>query len=427
MSHNHAQLHSIFRELVGAEHTRPGTSEDSVDGCEPGIVVAPETPEQAAAVLKAAAAAGLSVLPRGGGTKMLWGNRPRGADVILSTARLNRLIAHAHGDMTASAEAGMTIATLQNTLSRHGQMLALDPAWPWHATLGGVLATDSSGPLRVRYGTLRDLVIGITVALPDGTVARAGGNVVKNVAGYDLMKLWTGSLGTLGLATSITVRSHPLPAHSASLVARITTPAGAQAFLLTMLDSPLTPTGLQIVSREEGYDLFARFAGIEASVVAQSHAFTERVRAAGLAIDALDESQAELAWQAHAAIYHAPTSAIIGRFSVLPTALATTLETVQQLARRLRLVARVVVQGTGTGLFRFEGDNEETLAAALGVARARITAGGGSVVVHHAPTLLKQRLDVWGPPGDALPVMRRVKAEFDPSGIMNPGRYIGGI
>ena len=421
------RLTRLFEPLVGPEHVRPADARDLVDGRQPAVVVAPATDEEAGSVLRAANDAGVAVIPRGGGTKLGWGNPPRGADLILSTERLDRLVAHAHGDMTAIGEAGLTIAALQEALAAHGQMLALDPAWPERATLGGVVATDASGPLRVRYGALRDLVIGIGVALPDGTLAKGGGAVVKNVAGYDLMKLWTGSLGTLGLITSVTLRLHPLPATVTSLVVQAPSAAAAAALVLDINASTLTPTGLQIVSRTEGYDILVRFAGIEASVVAQGRTLVERARLQGLPARTLDEARSLLVWRAHATIYDDPTGAVVARASVLPASIAATLEMLETVAGRLHLTLRVVMHATGTGLIRFEGANEQALAAATGVTRARIAESGGSLVVHHCPVTLKQQIDVWGAVGDALPLMRRVKEQFDPCGIMNPGRYLGRI
>jgi glycolate oxidase FAD binding subunit len=167
--------------------------------------------------LKIATGAGLQVIPRGGATKMDWGNPPRSGELMLSTRRLNRVVEHAWGDMTATVEAGCTLQQLQQTLAEHGQRLALDPLWPEQATIGGILATNDSGPLRIRFGSLRDLIIGITLALPDGTLAKSGGKVVKNVAGYDLPKLATGSLGTLGIITQAIFRLHPVPRESRTL------------------------------------------------------------------------------------------------------------------------------------------------------------------------------------------------------------------
>jgi glycolate oxidase FAD binding subunit len=378
-------------------------------------------------VLRVANERELSVIPRGGGTKIGWGNAPRSADVVLSTERLNRLLEHAHGDMTATVEAGMTVGALQRALAEQGQMLALDPAWPEHATIGGVIAADASGPLRARYGTMRDLLIGIGVVLPDGTIAHGGGKVVKNVAGYDLMKLFTGSLGTLGLITTATVRLHPRPAATTALSIEPCTAQDANAFMLELSALPLTPTGVQIVATGEGYKLCVRLAGVEASVAAQSAKVIERAAEINMVARPLDDAEAQTAWREHETIYAGAGNAVVARWSVLPAAVAAALELFEEIGQRLRLGQRVVAQATGTGLVRFEGANEQALLAALGAARSRIGALGGNFVVHLLPVESKERLDVWGPAGSTLALMRRVKAQFDPRGIMNPGRYVGRI
>ncbi len=420
-------LSSLFEPIVGPEHVRVAEASDAVDGCQPQIVVAPGSSEEIAAVLRVANDARLHVIPRGGGTKLAWGNVPDAADVVVSTARLNRLLEHAHGDMTATVEAGMTLSALQEALSAHGQLLALDPPWPEHATIGGIIAADASGSLRVRYSTMRDLLLGVEVALSDGTLARSGGKVVKNVAGYDLMKLFTGSLGTLGVITSATVRLHPLPATSASLYLQATTAAQAQAIVLELNASTLTPTGVQIISAEQGYGICVRFAGVAPSVAAQSERFAARAHEQGLPVHVMTEMEAHAAWQAQTPIYTHSDDAVVGRVSVLPSSIGATIEAIEAIAHRLRLVARVLLYSTGTGFVRFEGDNEQALLAAIVSARARIVEGGGHLVMHLLPAAIKPRLDVWGAAGDALPLMRRVKTEFDPHGIMNPGRYIGRI
>ncbi len=174
--------------VVGPEHFRSASAADAVDGVVPQKVAEPANAEELAKVLRIADGAGLSVFPQGNGSKLDWGYPPRRADLVLSTARLNRLLEHAWGDMTATVEAGCTVATLQKSLAEHGQWLAIDPLWPERATIGGILSTNESGSLRVRYGALRDLIIGVTIALPDGTLARTGGKVVKNVAGDGLPK-----------------------------------------------------------------------------------------------------------------------------------------------------------------------------------------------------------------------------------------------
>jgi glycolate oxidase FAD binding subunit len=420
-------LAARLEAIAGAPHVRPALPADSVDGLEPELVVAPGTPEEAGAILRVAGEAGLGVIPRGGGTKLAWGNRPRHYRIILSTVRLARLLEHAHGDMTVTAEAGMTIAALQQALAAHGQMLALDPPWPERATLGGVTAADSSGPLRLRYGTLRDLIIGIGVALPDGTLARAGGKVVKNVAGYDLMRLWTGSLGTLGLITSLTLRLHPLPAITATLAVEVPSPEAAETFMQALSISPSTPTGAQIVAEGDSYTVYVRLAGVETSVAAQTEALLRQAEQAGLSIDVVAEDAAARIWSSHETIYEDAHDAVVARFSVLPSSTAMTLRAVREVAGRLGLRSRVVLQATGTGVVKLEGAHEQALAAGLGVLRSRVAESRGSLVVHACPAPIKDRIDVWGPAGDAHLLMLRIKEQFDPRGIMNPGRFIGGI
>src|SRR5207249_11993774 len=185
------------------------------------------------------------VIPRGGGTKISWGNQPTRADLVLSTARLNRIIEHAWADLTVNVEAGCTIQNLQNALAQHGQRIAADLLWPGRATVGGVLSTNDNGTLRIRYGALRDLIIGVTIALPDGTLASSGGKVVKNVAGYDLPKLLTGALGTLGVITRAIFRLHPLPHNVQSFTIAARDLDDANRLMLAVQSSRLVQTGLQ--------------------------------------------------------------------------------------------------------------------------------------------------------------------------------------
>ena len=213
--------------IVGRDNIWPACSRDMIDDLQPSKVVAPADAQEIAKVLQYCSSAGLAVVPRGGGTKLGWGNRPRQAELVLSTERLNRVIEHAWGDMTTTVEAGCTIASLQQTLKQHGQRLAADPLWPDRATVGGLLATADNGTLRLRYGGVRDLVLGVEVVLPDGNVIKAGGKVVKNVAGYDLTKLVIGSLGTLGVITKATFRLHPIPVATATYSTLLSSPSEA--------------------------------------------------------------------------------------------------------------------------------------------------------------------------------------------------------
>ena len=209
--------------IVGPEHLRAAKPEDAVDSVQPDGVIAPGTAQEVAQVLRYCSSAGLGVIPRGGGSQLGLGNRPRKADFILSLERLDRVIEHAWGDMTVTVEAGCTIDKLQSVLREHGQQLGADPIYPKQATVGGVLATAESGTLRIRYGAIRDLVLGVEMALPDGSVIKAGGKVVKNVAGYDLTKLAIGSLGTLGIITRAVFRLHPVPVAVATYAATFPT------------------------------------------------------------------------------------------------------------------------------------------------------------------------------------------------------------
>src|SRR5687767_2754078 len=200
------------------ESLRPGTAADRVDGEVPPQVAEPESPEAFAAALAYASKERLATVIRGGGSKIAWGRPPAAVDLVVSTQRLNRLIAHRHGDLTVTAQAGMTLRDLNVALSAERQWLPIDSAFH-DATVGGIVATNDAGPSRHRNGTPRDLVIGITLALTDGRLVKAGGTVVKNVAGYDLGKLVSGSHGTLAGIADVTFKLVPIPASSATLVA----------------------------------------------------------------------------------------------------------------------------------------------------------------------------------------------------------------
>src|SRR5713226_2359940 len=241
----HAALGYKFIALVGNEHVRAATAADAIAGMQPSLVIEPGTENELAEVLRLANEAGLAVIPRGGGTKLGWGNPPARADLMVSTARLTEILEHAWADLTVTVEAGCTMQSLQETLAQHGQRLALDPLWPEKATVGGVLSTNDSGALRLRFGALRDLIIGATIALPDGTLASSGGKVVKNVAGYDLPKLVTGALGTLGVITQATFRLHPVPQNMRTLSINVAGMREAQQLILALQNSKLAQSSLQ--------------------------------------------------------------------------------------------------------------------------------------------------------------------------------------
>jgi glycolate oxidase FAD binding subunit len=338
------------------------------------------------------------VRPQGGGTKLDWGNPGPAPDVILSTARLNRILEHVWADMTVTVEAGCTVRALQSQLAQHKQWLAIDPLWPERATIGGILATNDSGALRVCYGALRDLIIGITVALPDGTLALSGGKVVKNVAGYDLPKLMTGALGTLGVITQAVFRLHPLPHHSRTLTSLVETADEAQKLMLSIQYSQLAHIALQARTVEQGIAVDVMLAGTEAGIDSQQRQLSSLTR--------MSESDGgvwgtrERLWPSH--------EALIVKFSVLPSKIATTL--------KLLDASAVVVQATGIGHAKLGLDCD------VAKLRREIQAAGGSLVL-----LTPSALDAWGSTGDALLLMGAVKQQFDPNAILNRGRFVGGI
>ena len=413
---------SRLKEIVGDNHLRPATPADAVDGVQPQVVIEPGNADEVARVLKCARSFNLHVSPRGGGTKMEWGNPPRGLDAILTTHRLNRVIEHAWGDMTATVEAGCSVARFQQLLAEHGQRLALDPLWPAQATIGGILATNDSGTLRVRFGSLRDLMIGITIALPNGTIAKSGGKVVKNVAGYDLPKLLTGSLGTLGVITEAIFRLHPLPEETRSLSFMLPTTDDMNKLLLAIQDSTLVPTGLQVFLESNAAPrVDIRFEGIAAALKAQEDQLL------GLAAAAQRVDIPFYVWGSREALWQDGETVMTCKLSTLPGHIGDFCESIRRVAVSFRLDWKLVVQAVGLGLLRLEGSDEQAFIAALESLRTELEVSGGSLVVLRCPLKFKASIDVWGTPGDAFPLMRRVKEQFDPMGILNPGRFVGGI
>jgi glycolate oxidase FAD binding subunit len=407
------------------EGLRPAVPGDGVDGVVPTRVAEPRTAGELAECLSWARAAGLKVTPRGGGTKLGWGNPPRACDLVVSTKRLDEVLDHAWADLTVVVQAGCRVATLQKTLAEHSQHLALDPLWPEGATIGGILSTNDSGPLRFRYGSLRDLVIGVTVALPDGTIAKGGGKVVKNVAGYDLPKLYTGALGTLGVIVEAVFRVHPLPRVTRSLSFAGST-ADLHRTLMDVLDSPLTPHAVQLRVSETESHLDVRFSGTAAGVEYQVD------RAVRWAEGSVTMTEApESIWTFHEAIWKGAASALVLKVSVLPSALASLCDQVRRWTRERSLGWHAVLQATGAGYLRLEGD-EESLRAVLVTAQSELCLKEGAlvrgtVVALSCPLPVKQGLDVWGPPDDGQFLMERIKERFDPDRVLNPGRFVGGI
>ncbi len=429
-------LQAALESLIGA-WVRPAEDEDVVAGVRPRFIVEPGNEEEVASVLALADKEGLRVLVRGGGTQLALGSPPTGADILLSTARLNQIIEHVPHDLTVTVEAGLPLATLQATLAQANQWLALDPDLGQGATIGGVIATNATGPRRLRYGGVRDQIIGVRVVLPDGTIAKGGGKVVKNVAGYDLPKLFTGSLGTLGVIVSATFRLYPLPAASrtVSLTASAVDPLCDLA--LQVIGSTLVATAINIVgntSRDNTpYSMAVRFEMGSSAAEAQAATFVEMAMSKyGDVLRSVrilqDEAEVQIwsqTFQQGDASQDAQEKLML-KVSVLPSDLANWLTHLEQVCQQQHLWAGWrAYAGNGIVLVNLSGD-EAALVAAVSELRQLAAEHRGSVVVTEAPPHLASRLDVWGPVS-ALGVMRSLKARFDPHSTLNPGRFVGGI
>ncbi len=424
-------LQAALDPLVGGS-ARVADDADTVAGVRPQLVVEPGNEEQVSAVLAFANREGLKVLVRGGGTQLGLGFPPTGSDILLSTARMNQLVEHAPHDMTATVQVGMRLADLQSALAHARQWLALDPLLGPSATIGGIIATTASGPRRLRYGGVRDQIIGVRVVLPDGTIAKGGGKVVKNVAGYDLHRLFTGSLGTLGVIVAANFRLYPLPA--ASRTVELTAPELAPLcdLALRVNGSTLMPTILDILSptTQDGiYRLIARFEMEEEAADDQAAELVEMAGSLGRGAQTIASGAEAQLWSqvdTHVAAPSSSETPLALKASVLLTEVGHWLASLQETIRQGKLSARWRAHaGHGLIFVRLFGD-DAALVTALEALRQVATRRQGSLVVLEAPPPLLRQVDVWGT-SPALEVMRRLKARFDPHTTLNPGRFIGGI
>ncbi len=409
---------------------RPPRAEDAVLGKMPGAVAEPASIEEAAAVVAETSRDGKSLLFAGGGTDLEVGGAPEALDVLLSTRRLDRVAEHAPSDQIAVVEAGVPLAVLAQVLAARGQRLALDPPLPERATVGGVIAANAFGPRRARYGTARDLLIGVTLVRADGRLARGGGKVVKNVAGFDMPRLMTGSLGTLGLIATATFRLHPLPEASATLSVAGLAPGMLRALLGRIRDAQLEPDSVVAFRTGGGrFDLAVRFEGFRPSVAAQRDRLARLCGEASLGIEALDEAAARALWERHDEARRAGTVRV--KVAALPSALDSVERGVfAPLADALGDAACVWYPTLGIG---FAGGSPRdaasvaAAAAALPSARRTLAESGGSLVLLAAPEAVRTAVDPWGDAPSAVSLMRAVKLRLDPGRRLAPGRFVAGI
>jgi glycolate oxidase FAD binding subunit len=381
------------------------------------LAARPATFAAAASLLQRASADGHTVRLRGGGTKLDWGRVRPESRIELCTGRLAQVVEHNVGDLTAVLEAGVPLAVAQERFATAGQMLALDPPLTAAgssdpgATIGGIVATGDSGPLRHRYGAPRDLVLGITVALGDGTIAQSGGKVIKNVAGYDLAKLFAGSFGTLGLILSVNVRLHPKPEGHATALGASDDPATLAAAARGLAAAPLELDALDIAWRAGRGGVLAQCSGVNPAQRAQRAA--RMLHDAGLEdVDATEDDDA--LWERQRAGQRSSEGVMV-RVSARPTVLAEVL-------RAAALCGGAVVGRVALGVSYLEVDPDA--AAPL---LAALPAGARHVLLD-APAEVRSAIDPWGAEdGPALELMRAVKARFDPGSVCNPRLFVGGI
>lgn len=392
----------------------------------PQCRISPETCADLAKVVELAAEHRWRILPMGQGSKLSWGGLGSGAEMLLSTARLNRVIDHAVGDFTITVEAGMRLGELKNRLAAAGQFLAIDPLYPEQATIGGIVATADTGAYRQRYGGVRDRVIGLQFARHDGQIVKAGGRVVKNVAGYDLMKLLTGSYGTLGVMTELTLRLYPRPLQSKTVLLR-GVPENIGKAVQQVRQSGLTPAALDLLltlpAENESLTLAARLQGIAAGVAEQTQRLETIAKPLALTWEALDGADDESFWQQLTARSQDSQDTVLCKVAIHPTEMVSFLTRVQQALPKSNGLARFHA-GSGLGLLRLPSRRASQVIPEL---RSRCTSAAGFLTILEAPRELKGKLDVWGYSGNALATMRALKDRFDPHRLLSPSRFVGGL
>ncbi|HTK08896.1 MAG TPA: FAD-binding oxidoreductase [Ktedonobacteraceae bacterium] len=413
-----------------------------IDGLLPGLVTIPNTVEEAAQIIAAAHEQHLTVMARGGGSQTNLGGLAERIDVLLQTTRLDSLLEHEGPDLTCQVEAGITLATLQEHLRTQGQRLSLDPPGASETTIGGILATNASGPKRLRYGTARDLVIGMRVVQADGEIARSGGRVVKNVAGYDLNKLYIGSLGTLGIIVEANFKLHPLPQSERTLLLSYARVEDAMQTVIKLMGSLLTPSALELIDTGAANDMADLF-GV--SLPTSGYTLAVNVEGSRATIARQIEETRSLARQEHAllgeemegpeqdhfwdTVREHTQGTLTCKTSVLLTQVVPYLTMLQEICNRYQLESASIAHA-GNGVIYTElrpGDATSRLLAAITELRRYLDVLGGVLVIERCPVEMKRLLSIWGEPKGDFRMMQSLKQQFDPQGTFVRGRFLGGL
>jgi glycolate oxidase FAD binding subunit len=414
----------------------------AVDGILPRLIVTPTTVTEAAQVIEFTQQHHLTLFPRGGGSRTNLGGLAEQIDVMLITTRLARLLEHEAPDLTCHVEAGVTLAQLQQQLATKGQRLSLDAPNADQATIGGLLATNASGPKRLRYGTARDLLIGLKVIQASGEVARSGGRVVKNVAGYDLNKLYIGSLGTLGVIVEANFKLHPLPAAEYTLLLTYTSANDAMQTVMAITRSPLTPSALELIDARaandmsdffgfrlptDGYTLAVNFEGSAVTIkrqINETHLLARKYHV--LLGDDLEGEEQERFWEV---VREHIQGSLTCKVSIPVSQIAPYLQTIDDVCHRHDLEAATIAHA-GNGILYVElrpSDALQRLVPAIYELRIKAREERGSLVIERCPVDLKRRISIWEEPGRDFPMMQRLKQQFDPEGTFVRGRFLGGL
>jgi glycolate oxidase FAD binding subunit len=395
-----------------------------VDSSKPIYLLFPQTIPALAAIVTLASEHQWRILICGHASKINWGKITQDIQLVVSTQKCDRLIEHAVGDLTVTVEAGMKLADLQSKLRSHNQFLPLDNNYA-SATLGGIVATADAGSWRQRYGGVRDLLLGISFVRADGKIAKAGGRVVKNVAGYDLMKLFTGAYGTLGIITQLTFRLYPEVSTSKTMVLMGKAPQIAQATQM-LRNSGLTPTAMDLLSVTvvqqldlgSAMGLMIRWQTIPESIQQQIFQVTANAQQLGLATSIYQDELETKLWQECGEIINLPESAetVTCKLGIAPT---KAVELLAQISDRQSDILARVHAGSGLGRLQLK-----TNYGSLEQLRSYCQQHQGFLSILDAPSVVKQQMDVWGYSGNALKTMAGIKNQFDPQNILNPDRFI---
>jgi len=425
---------AALAQLGGAASEAPGAlAAAAIDGRTPRWVVTPRSVEQVAGVLALAHEEGLAVAPRGSGSALDLGRPPRALDIVLDLSGLTRVIEYSPEDLTVSVEAGVTAGALDGRLRGHRQWLPVDPPGRTPRTIGGLAATAAHGPLRLRYGTLRDLLLGVRFVQADGVVTWGGARVVKSVTGYDVPKLMVGALGTLGVLVELTLRLHPRPATETTWLATFPAADAAAGFVAGVVDSWLQPNRLEVLTAAAlracalpaaAVAVALAVGGVEAAVREQGSV------AQGMAVGCggtWTTAPADF-WDRCDQVFAKAQDDVVLQVSAPASRLAATLGAIERRHAALTAGADAMVTGcapVGTLRVTLTGGDPDELTALVEGLREDVGPGGGAVVLLAAGTALRERVDPWGPvdPG-ALALMTALRDEFDSRHVLNPGRFV---